>query len=99
MYKLHPHNYTFIFGSVYRHRFHEAIQHRYRFHKAIPQRALMRAVGSLCENGNAVVPLRENGDDMVDTPENIVHVYRRWGDKHHTSKSNNFHENSEKALL
>ena len=45
-----------------RHSFHEAIQQRYRFHKAIPQRTLMRAVGSLCENGNAVVSLRENSD-------------------------------------
>ena len=36
------------------HRFHEATEQRYRFHKAIAQHALMRAVRSLCENGNAV---------------------------------------------
>ena len=37
--------------------------HNHRFHKATAQpRPIMRAVRSLCENGNAVRSLRENGD-------------------------------------
>ena len=42
-------------GGTSSYRFHEATEQRYRFHKAIAQRALMRAVRSLCGNGDALI--------------------------------------------
>ena len=41
---------------------------RYRFYEAMR----MRAVGSVCENGNAVASLRENGDEMKQHKDIIV---------------------------
>ena len=35
------------------------------FNRDISHEISLRAVGSVCENGNAVASFRENGDDMI----------------------------------
>ena len=52
------------------------MQQRYCFHKLLLQRALMRAVGAVCEIGNAVASLRENGDvvNVIGSQQNNARV-------------------------